>query len=242
MRRLLVERARARRASKRGGGQVMVTYDEALLHSPGAGPSVDLIALDAALTNLASLDPEQARIVELRFFGGLSVEETAEAMSICPPRQAALGNRERPSAPRARGARPGDRRDLSIPLSGGDQRPLSRALEEAPNRRAAFLDDPAAATTRAPECVGARCSRRPRGGLHRGTGADLERHGAVPLRRAALVGSSGNTDRTRARRRLQCSSIWRSVVGRPVALKSLSPRSPANALRERRVALARPRR
>ena len=84
LRRLLVERARARRASKRGGGQVMVTYDEALLHSPGDGPSVDLIALDAALTNLARLDPEQARIVELRFFGGLSVEETAEAMSISP--------------------------------------------------------------------------------------------------------------------------------------------------------------
>ncbi|HYN07214.1 MAG TPA: ECF-type sigma factor [Vicinamibacterales bacterium] len=84
MRRLLVERARARRATKRGGGQVMVTYDEALLHSPGAGPTVDLIALDAALTTLAKLDPEQARIVELRFFGGLSVEETAEAMSISP--------------------------------------------------------------------------------------------------------------------------------------------------------------
>ena len=47
-------------------------------------PAVDLIALDAALTRLATLDPDQARIVELRFFGGLSVEETADAMSISP--------------------------------------------------------------------------------------------------------------------------------------------------------------
>jgi RNA polymerase sigma factor (TIGR02999 family) len=83
MRRLLVERARARRAAKRGGGQVLVTYDERLLEAP-AGSAVDLIALDAALTKLAKLDPEQARIVELRFFGGLSVEETADAMSISP--------------------------------------------------------------------------------------------------------------------------------------------------------------
>jgi RNA polymerase sigma-70 factor, ECF subfamily len=83
MRRLLVERARARRAAKRGGGQVLVTYDEGLLHAPSE-PALDLIALDAALTRLARLDPDQARIVELRFFGGLSVEETADAMSISP--------------------------------------------------------------------------------------------------------------------------------------------------------------
>ena len=84
MRRLLVERARARRAAKRGGGQVLVTYDEALLQAPGSTHALDLLALDAALTRLAGLDAEQARIVELRFFGGLSVEETAEAMSISP--------------------------------------------------------------------------------------------------------------------------------------------------------------
>ena len=83
MRRLLVERARARRAAKRGGGQVLVTYDEHLLQAP-SGPAVDLIALDAALTRLARLDPDQAHIVELRFFGGLSVEETADAMGISP--------------------------------------------------------------------------------------------------------------------------------------------------------------
>jgi RNA polymerase sigma factor (TIGR02999 family) len=83
MRRLLVERARARRAAKRGGGQVLVTYDEHLLQAP-SGPAVDLIALDAALTRLARLDSDQAHIVELRFFGGLSVEETADAMGSSP--------------------------------------------------------------------------------------------------------------------------------------------------------------
>jgi RNA polymerase sigma factor (TIGR02999 family) len=84
MRRLLVERARARGAAKRGGGAVQVTLDEALLRAdaPGDSAEVDLIALDRALEALARLDPHQARIVELRFFGGLSVEETAEAMNI----------------------------------------------------------------------------------------------------------------------------------------------------------------
>ena len=85
MRRLLVERARARGASKRGGHQVHVTFDEALL-APGrsAGPDIDVIALDRALTALAGIDAQQAKIVELRFFGGLSVEETGEALSISP--------------------------------------------------------------------------------------------------------------------------------------------------------------
>jgi RNA polymerase sigma factor (TIGR02999 family) len=85
MRRLLVERARARRASKRGGPQVQVTLDDALLAGPADGPdTVDLIALDTALKRLAELDPEQARIVELRYFGGLSVDETAEAIGVSP--------------------------------------------------------------------------------------------------------------------------------------------------------------
>jgi len=85
MRRLLVERARARGAAKRGGvGQVQVTLDDQLIAGDDPHHQVDLIALDAALTELARLDPNQARIVELRFFGGLSVEETAEAMSISP--------------------------------------------------------------------------------------------------------------------------------------------------------------
>lgn len=84
MRRLLVERARARGAAKRGGGGIQVTLDETLLGGTTAGTSLDLIALDRALTRLADLDAGQARIVELRFFGGLSVEETAAALSISP--------------------------------------------------------------------------------------------------------------------------------------------------------------
>ncbi len=83
MRQSLIERARARDALKRGGGQPRVTFDEGL---PAVAPdqSVDLIALDAALERLAALDAGQARIVELRFFGGLSIEETADAMGISP--------------------------------------------------------------------------------------------------------------------------------------------------------------
>jgi len=86
MRRLLVERARARGAAKRGGDQVQVTLDEKLLVAGRSdeGESVDLVALDRALDLLATRDSQQARIVELRFFGGLSVEETAEALSISP--------------------------------------------------------------------------------------------------------------------------------------------------------------
>lgn len=84
MRRLLVERARARHAGKRGGHRVQVTLDEGLLAGGDHSSSVDLIALDRALEELARIDPQQARIVELRFFGGLSVEETGEALSISP--------------------------------------------------------------------------------------------------------------------------------------------------------------
>lgn len=82
MRRLLVERARARGAEKRGGGRVQVTLDDALVAGPGA--AVDLLAVDEALSALAALDARQARIVELRFFGGLTVEETAEATGVSP--------------------------------------------------------------------------------------------------------------------------------------------------------------
>lgn len=84
MRRLLVERARARHAAKRGGVQVQVTLDETLLTDDAAATAIDLIALDRALDELADLDPQQSRIVELRYFGGLSVEETAEAMGSSP--------------------------------------------------------------------------------------------------------------------------------------------------------------
>jgi RNA polymerase sigma factor (TIGR02999 family) len=82
MRQILIERARARGALKRGGVQPRVTLDESLV--AGGEQSFDILALDAALEKLAALDPEQARLVELRFFGGLTVEETAEEMSISP--------------------------------------------------------------------------------------------------------------------------------------------------------------
>jgi RNA polymerase sigma factor (TIGR02999 family) len=84
MRRLLVERARRRGAAKRFGGQIQVTLDESLLADDAATQRVDLIALDRALTRLAGLDPQQARIVELRYFGGLSVEETAGVLGVSP--------------------------------------------------------------------------------------------------------------------------------------------------------------
>ena len=82
MRQILIERARARGALKRGGAQPRVTLDEALV--AGGEQSFDILALDRALEKLGEFDAEQARLVELRFFGGLTVEETAEAMSISP--------------------------------------------------------------------------------------------------------------------------------------------------------------
>ncbi len=82
MRQILIERARARGALKRGGLRPRVTLDEGLLGGPER--SIDLVALDEALERLAAFDPEQARLVELRFFGGLTVEETADAMGSSP--------------------------------------------------------------------------------------------------------------------------------------------------------------
>lgn len=85
MRRLLVERARARHAAKRGAGRVQVTLDERLLGGgTDEGTQIDVIALDRALSALTEIDPQQARIVELRFFGGLSVEDTASTLHISP--------------------------------------------------------------------------------------------------------------------------------------------------------------
>lgn len=86
MRQILVQRARTRRAAKRGGDPERITLDEAQLAAPGtASPGgVDVLALDEALTRLAALDPSPAKIVELRYFGGLTVEETAEAMALSP--------------------------------------------------------------------------------------------------------------------------------------------------------------
>jgi RNA polymerase sigma factor (TIGR02999 family) len=80
MRRVLVDHARARGYLKRGGGAHRVALNEVLLVSPG--PAVELLALDRALEALASADPRKARVVEMRFFGGFSVEETAEALHV----------------------------------------------------------------------------------------------------------------------------------------------------------------
>jgi RNA polymerase sigma-70 factor (ECF subfamily) len=82
MRRILVDHARAQARVKRGGPKAQVTLDDAMLAAEQQ--SIDTIALDQALQRLAALDERQSRIVELRFFGGLSVEEVAEVMKISP--------------------------------------------------------------------------------------------------------------------------------------------------------------
>ena len=80
MRRILVDFARSKGYQKRGGGAQKVSLDEALVISEE--PGQDLVALDDALTALASVDARKAQVVEMRFFGGLSVEETAEALKV----------------------------------------------------------------------------------------------------------------------------------------------------------------
>jgi len=82
MRRILVEFARSRQRKKRGAGIAPASLDEALMVSPET--SADLVALDDALKALATIDPRQSQVVELRFFGGLSVEETAEVLKVSP--------------------------------------------------------------------------------------------------------------------------------------------------------------
>jgi RNA polymerase sigma factor (TIGR02999 family) len=82
MRRILVDHARRHQASKRGGFQQKLTLDEAVDYSQTR--DVDLVKLDDALTALAKFDARQSRVVELRFFGGLTIEETAEAIGISP--------------------------------------------------------------------------------------------------------------------------------------------------------------
>jgi RNA polymerase sigma factor (TIGR02999 family) len=83
MRQILVERARARGRLKRAGNQRRITLSDALA-APQPEAALDVQQLDAALTRLAELDPELARLVELRFFGGLSIEETAEVLGVSP--------------------------------------------------------------------------------------------------------------------------------------------------------------
>ncbi len=82
MRRILVDHHRARWAAKRRGGAFMTTVDEAL--DEAVGRDLDLLRLDDALRDLTALDPRQGRVVELRFFAGLSVKEAAEVLSISP--------------------------------------------------------------------------------------------------------------------------------------------------------------
>ena len=82
MRRILVDYARTHRRAKRGGGALQVTLDEAMLLAPER--SEQLIALDEALEKLAELDPRKSRVVEMRHFGGLSVEEVAEVLKVSP--------------------------------------------------------------------------------------------------------------------------------------------------------------
>jgi len=82
MRRVLVDHARTRDSGKRGGGQQKVVLEEAALAA--VEPEADLVALDEALRELARLSERKARVVELRYFGGLSVEEAAEVLGVAP--------------------------------------------------------------------------------------------------------------------------------------------------------------
>lgn len=82
MRHILVDYARRRARAKRGGDQQHVSLDEAVIVSGERG--VELIALDDALNELAAIDPRRSQVVELRYFGGLNVEETAEVLNVSP--------------------------------------------------------------------------------------------------------------------------------------------------------------
>jgi len=82
MRHILVDHARSRRALKRGGENLRLSLDEAKVSSEEK--NADLLSLNEALNSLAAIDPQQSRVVELRVFGGLTVEETAEALRISP--------------------------------------------------------------------------------------------------------------------------------------------------------------
>jgi RNA polymerase sigma factor (TIGR02999 family) len=82
MRRILVDHARARDAAKRGAGEAPLSLEECQLTAPGV--DVEILALDEALTRLASMDPQQSRVVELRFFAGLTMDETAEVLHVSP--------------------------------------------------------------------------------------------------------------------------------------------------------------
>ena len=80
MRQILVEYARGRNAGKRGGAAIKLALDN--VDEPSAKPDLDIVALDDALKDLARIDPQQSRVVELRFFSGLSIEDTAQVLGI----------------------------------------------------------------------------------------------------------------------------------------------------------------
>ena len=82
MRRILVDHARARRTLKRGGPDAKVPFDEGCV--PASEPRHDFVALDEALQALATFDERKSRVIELRFFGGLSVDETASTLGVSP--------------------------------------------------------------------------------------------------------------------------------------------------------------
>lgn len=91
MRQILVQRARARHAAKRGGARERITLSDAniagaagIVSSERGPDEVDVLALDMALTQLAEMDPELARLVELRYFGGMTVDETAAELNVSP--------------------------------------------------------------------------------------------------------------------------------------------------------------
>jgi len=107
MRRILVDYSRGHKAQKRGGGSEKVFLEEAEVVSQGRAP--DVVALDEALTRLAEFDAQQARLVEMRFFGGLSLEEAAEVLGIS--RTTAKRHWNLSKAWLARELSKGDRRD-----------------------------------------------------------------------------------------------------------------------------------
>ena len=80
MRHILVDHVRGRQAAKRGGSDIRLPLEDAMVVLPGQ--DLDLVALDEALTRLAEIDPQQSQIVELRFFSGLTVEETAKVLDV----------------------------------------------------------------------------------------------------------------------------------------------------------------
>jgi RNA polymerase sigma factor (TIGR02999 family) len=84
MRQILVEYARGRSAEKRGGNAITLTLDEAVALPRQMQTDIDVVALDRALNELSALDAQQGKIVELRFFAGLTIEDTSEVMGISP--------------------------------------------------------------------------------------------------------------------------------------------------------------